>query len=655
MNVFPFKPHLKILAIIFVLHLPVVALSQGPYSVSSYFSLIDVLHYDIDLYFDFETRQLDGEVEIKCLMLSRKEVLQLDLIGLNVDTVRVNDHMTTFVQVDNNLQINLPETISSGDTLCLFIVYNGIPTNSGTGGFFISASSLYTVGQAINRADPGALRYWVPCKDRPDDKATLCMRFESSEENHIVISNGQRVRIEKTDSSRAFVYQHDYPIAPYLVAISVADYESFEQTYISASGDTIPLVHWVFSRNRQKAERDWQMLPDMLSFYESVFGNYPFKSYGMVEIANRGLAMEHQTITSMGGLLITGDKRYEYIVAHELAHQWWGDWVTVADWRDLWLNEGFATYSEALYFEHRNGKNFFKAYMHELAGDYFEETGNYGVFPLYDPKLAWGATTYDKGAWVLHMLRFELGDQLFFRCLQEYGRAYAYGNVVTDDFIRLCEHISGQNLSGFFNQWVFQSGHPEFRISWDFHMTDQGSFLVVLNIGQHQPGEYVFNVPLDVLIVSRQDSINHTLSINSRNNAFSFTTEQEPVEIIVDPQQRLLKEFKIIDTPLPQGIVRNRTSMAQNFPNPFMRGNHQFTTIQFLIEAKASPHSVELIICDIQGREVKRLVDEKLAAGLYTRRWYGKDHSGRPVSAGTYFCSLRVSGVEESKKIVLLH
>ncbi len=655
MKVFSFKPNLKILAIVFVLRLPVVVLSQDPSSVFPDSAFIDVLHYDIDLSFDFETRQLDGEVEIECLMLSQKEVLQLDLIGLNVDTIRVNDHTTTFVHMGDDLQINLPETISSGDTFCLFIAYNGIPTNSGTGGFFISGSSLYTVGQAINRGDPAALRYWVPCRDRPDDKATLSMRFESSEENHVVISNGRMVRIEKSDSSRAFVYQHDYPIATYLVAISVADYESFEQTYISASGDTIPLVHWVFPQNRQKAERDWQMLPDMLSFFESVFGDYPFESYGMVEIANRGLAMEHQTMTSMGGLLITGDKRYEYIVAHELAHQWWGDWVTLADWRDLWLNEGFATYSEALYFEHRNGKNFFKAYMRELAGDYFEETGNNGVFSLYDPKLAWGATTYNKGAWVLHMLRFKLGDQLFFRCLQEYGRIYAYGNVVTEDFIRLCEEISGQNLSGFFDQWVFQSGHPDLRISWDFRMTDQGSFFVVLNIGQHQPGEYVFNVPLDVLIVTRQDSINHTLSIDGRDNTFSFTTEQEPVEIIVDPQQWLLKEFKIIETPLPQGIVRNRTSMTQNFPNPFMPGNHQFTTIQFLIETKASPHSVELIIYDIQGKEVKRLVDGKLAAGLYTRRWYGKDHSGRPVSAGTYFCSLQIAGIEESKKIVLLH
>ncbi len=616
---------------------------------------IDVLHYDVNLFYDFDKRRLNGIVEIEAVRRSDQNLLFLDLIGLTIDSTLVNGEHVSINRFDQDFSIGLSPASLKNDTLIIRITYHGRPANSGTGGAFTSASRLYTVGQAVNRRDPSALRYWVPCKDKPDDKATLSMRIESSNENYVAISNGILIKEEKTESGRAFYYEHDYPIATYLIAISIGAYESFSETYISTSGDTLPLVFWVLPEDLEKAEQDWNNVSEMLFFYETVFGDFPFESYGMTEIPGRGLAMEHQTMTFMGSFLVTGDKRFEYIVAHELAHQWWGNWVTIADWRDLWLNEGFATYSEALYYEYRDGENSLRNYMRKLATHYFNEANSYGHFPLYDPEIAWGSTTYDKGAWVLHMLRHNLGDDLFFKCLQRYGKENAYGNAVSRDFIRVCETLAGRDLSEFFAQWVFRSGYPDLKISWDYALWENSTFLLVLEIVQQQGEKNLFKMPLEISIVTRKETLHRTLYLQEEKSVFELPLEVEPLDIVIDPNVRLLKQYKIIKGPLPQGIVADKVSMTQNFPNPLLLGSDPaYTTIQFQIEFLDSPHHVELIIFDPLGREIKRLVDGQLAAGLHTSHWDGRDNSGLPVSTGIYFCFLRVHDQKICKKIIVI-
>ena len=235
-------------------------------------------------------------------------------------------------------------------------------------------------------------------------------------------------------------------------------------------------------------------------------------------------AMEHQTITGIGSNFVSGKNYFEDVYVHELAHHWWGNAVGPATWKDIWLNEGFATYSEALYVESVSGKKALRTTMLSKYADDFTGT-------LYDPgKNLFSSKVYDKGAWVLHMLRWELGDSVFFKILQEYFETYKYKNASTFDFISVCEHVSKKTMLKFFDQWVF-TGTENIKLDykWKLNRQKDGSYLISLDLSQKQEKYSPFEYKLEVMLEYDNNE--------SYSKLYEVNMKQQRIEIPVDKHQ----------------------------------------------------------------------------------------------------------------------
>lgn len=614
---------------------------------------IDVLHYDLNLVVEPSSNTILGEAHLTIRMLqSNAASFYLDLVDLSVDSVLFNALKINFQR--KNQQIIISEK-SPLDTVVVAVFYHGHPGNDGFGGFFFGSRTIWTVGEGLNTDPPSMFRYWVPSHDVPSDKATLDMKV-TVPQPLLVVSNGRLVSTTANSENGTITYdwQETHPIATYLIAISIDQYSEFTENYVSVSGDTIPLQFYVYPENLQRAQEDWKDTAKMIAFFESTFVPFPFDKYGMVEVPMRG-AMEHQSMTSYSSGLITGDHRYDYIVAHELAHQWWGDLVTLADWRNIWLNEGFATYCEALYFESMGGDSARQQYMENLQTIYFEEAARLGNFPIYDPKYLWGGTVYQKGAWILNMLRWNVGDSLFFQSLKTYANRFAYSNASTDDLKNTFEDVSGQDLDWFFDQWVYGQGFPELNVGWEMARIAAHEYKIDVNIRQKQNSAKPFYLPMEIEIQTASGNVLDTVVVKDRENDFQITVNDLPRKLIIDPNGWLLKKHNIVSRPLPPGFKPDEFNLAQNYPNPFTPGSAgNATKIIFQIGTKYSPFWVSLEIYNVLGQKVRTLANKRMASGLYSFSWDGKDDSGKSLPSGIYLCRLKSENKLMTKKILLI-
>jgi aminopeptidase N len=257
--------------------------------------------------------------------------------------------------------------------------------------------------------------------------------------------------------------------------------------------------------------------------------------------------MEHQTVTSMSYLLVTGDRKFDNVVVHELAHQWFGDAVTLKDWKNIWLNEGFASYCEALWEEHQNGRKAYFDYMKKFDYGYFSGTvyapadfiDNYAVY----------TTIYNKGAWVLHMLRGIMGDSAFFAAAKEYYSRFKYGNAETSQLVEIMEQYYGQKLDWFFDEWVYKgTGRPKYEYSWKFEdfqgQKGSGNYTVNLQLKQVQKDDLdVYKMPLKITISSSNGEKEFTVFNDAKEQAFQFVTDSEPKEVFIDKDNWVLKKI----------------------------------------------------------------------------------------------------------------
>ena len=256
-----------------------------------------------------------------------------------------------------------------------------------------------------------------------------------------------------------------------------------------------------------------------------------------------GGAMEHQTISSMGYTTVTGDQRYESIVAHELVHQWFGDAVSPESWKDIWLNEGFATYGEALWEEHTGGKEGYDRFMKNQDYGFYKGT-------VYAPEgFIFGPTVYKKGAWCLHMLRGVTGDSVFFKIVRTYYEKYKYKNAGTQDFKNVCEQVSGTDLTYFFNQWIFTgTGRPEYKYSWKYDdFMDQkntGIYTLRVNLRQTQKEELIYKMPVNILVKTDKGEENFTFFNDMETQQFEQPVSGKPLEVIIDNDNRILKKIQ---------------------------------------------------------------------------------------------------------------
>jgi hypothetical protein len=422
----------------------------------------DVQKYEITLSINTTSRVIEGNVLATVLAEEALTSISYELVSLTVSSVLVNGQAAAYTHSGGIL--NITANIPAGQQFTTQVFYSGIPqltANNYQIGMIFGTNTVFTI------SDPDAARNWWPCYDHPWDKAIVDLHI-TMRSDWKVAANGLRSEIVNLGNGNSTTHWlGSNPMTTYLVCITAGPYVEINQTV--PSQNNLPVQNFVTQSQYNNALIDLQYLPAMISYFSDIFGDYPFEKYGnaTVNMSTYG-AMEHQTMTTLGNYIINGNQTYELTIAHELAHQWFGNAVSFLTFKDVWLSEGFATYSEHLWTDKRFGwqaaANYVASGYHQY---YISWENNLGPQTIYNPSFYnyFAPPSYEKAASVLHMLRLKIGNDNFFQLLQQWFATYNGGNAVTAEFQAMAEQISGQNLQQFFSQWIYGSGTPSMEYS----------------------------------------------------------------------------------------------------------------------------------------------------------------------------------------------
>jgi len=435
----------------------------------SYFPLLgnggyDARHYTLDLDVDVAANLIDATVTMDAISTQPLRSFNLDFGGFTIETLNLNGDYVDYERVGRELVI-YPNAVIPADThFSVTVSYNGEPAGESLTQLpFASGWQNYGDGVFV-ASEPDGASLWFPVNDHPLDKATYTIEV-TVPQPYVVAANGVLQETIADDEQTTYLWQADDPMASYLVTVNIAEF--VERTEVSASG--VPIRNYFPASIADRAEEVFANTADMMTFYEDIFGAYPFEVYGVV-VADTPLpfALETQTI-SLFGRDILRDPIADIIIAHELSHQWFGNSVSPAQWQEIWLNEGFATYASALWVEHQLGQSSFEGMLRDWYNSITSPRMIRPEFIIGDPsgRQMFDRAVYLRGAWVLHALRLRLGDEAFFRLLRTYYERHAGGNVSTPDLIAVANEISGEDLTDFFNGWLYEPQVPPVPELWD--------------------------------------------------------------------------------------------------------------------------------------------------------------------------------------------
>lgn len=597
---------------------------------------IDAKYYKLDLNISTTPNYLRGRVTIHARSLvGNLAAVTLDLANtLTVDSVLARGTRLRFVQHPTTLSIELNRSYGYGEMVVLDVFYHGVPASTGFGSFEFG-SHVSNTPWVWTLSEPYGARDWWPCKDHPSDKADSVDIWITCNNAFKAASNGKLTAIiDNANGTHTYQWAERYPIATYLIFVSLTDYAEFTDWWRYSPTDSMPILNYVLPEHLTDARDSLRKVLEMLTIFSERFGLYPFvdEKYGHAEFG-RGGAMEHQTMTSL-----TRAAYAEYVLAHELGHQWFGDLITCSTWQHLWINEGFASYCESIYAEGKYGIEEYHSTMNATMN--WAKTGTRPAFKedttnirqLFDQP-----TVYRRGASTLHMLRHVLGDSTFFRAMRAFvaDQRFRFGTASTEDFQSVCETVSGRQLDWFFRQWIYGERYPRYSFSWTSEQSTSG-FTITIRLAQttRTDNPPFFSMPIDFRVSSVGWDTTVVL-FNDRNpQEFVFTVSHQPSSIELDPGNWILK---LIEDEIPAAYV-----LKQNYPNPF----NSSTTIEYEI-----PHagSVRLKVFNILGQEILSLINEKRDLGLHSVRF---DAAG--ISSGVYFYELRANDYVGVRKLIIL-
>jgi len=521
----------------------------------------DVKSYRLDLQLDPTVNYISGSVvvyfEVTADSLSQFQLLLSD--SMQVDSVYYAGVNTSYNHQNRIILVDLPQIIYSNSLDSIQVFYQGSPQSGGLGTFAQDTipgggEMIWTLSQPYGASD------WWPCKDDLYDKADSVEIAVTTPLAYKVATNGLRQSIDTLGSQHRYTYKSSYPIASYLIAVAVGNYQFFEEHY-QLGNDSLLIEHFLFPNETLSQSND--ALEKWLLLFDSLFGEYPFieEKYGHASFT-RGGGMEHQTMSFMTGY---GGE----LVAHELAHQWFGDKVTCANWQDLWLNEGFATYLTGLTYEFNVVHD---SIYWPLVLDQWKQTifqfPDQSVFraDTTDVSILFNPLAYQKGACFLHMLRWVSGDSAFFAGIRNYinDPQLEYGFATTADLKSHFEASSGKNLDEFFKDWFYGKGFPTYTTVWS--QTNGRLDLQIEQLPSH-PSVYFFNIPLPYkLHASGWDS---SIVLNPRfsNERFTLNVGRSIDSLVFDPEGWILAQHDVV-TGLADPI-KAESSQIKVFPNPF--------------------------------------------------------------------------------------
>lgn len=508
----------------------------------------DANHYQIDIEIGIDQPYIEGSVSYRVTALKDQfSSLILDLDDAYMIT-STSDNIASFLFAESQIKLYFSETYNTGDIIEFTIGYAGVPFLENN----IKGLRYETHGNnepiIASLSTPYLAHNWWPCKDGTLDKAeSIAVNITIPDTTIagipvIALSNGTLQSTTTAGGKKTFHWTHDYPIVPYYVMVAISNFKTFEQEYDNGE-QSFTLRYHVFEETFDVSQAGVEQMPNAMAFFCDIFGPYPFPDdgYAMTQLGYYG-GIENQT-NSIVGHMTPG---WLPVSVHELAHQWFADMITCTTWNHAWINEGLASYSEALYFEHANG---FAAYEADMVNNEFYGGNKIYAEDVSDPFNVFRSVIYKKGAYVLHMLRKVVGDGAFFEGLKTFATStdFQYGHATTEDFQTVFEEVSGQNLGYFFHQWIYESGHPIYHYNFT-----QSATALNINIEQRQDaqGFYpLFTMPLDIEITYIDGS---TEIVNYFNTAalqtFTMPITQEVTDIQLDPNKWVLKQSVYDDT-----------------------------------------------------------------------------------------------------------
>ena len=506
---------------------------------------IDVLDYRFNIGLNDANDTIHGVARITFIAKKQLNSIELDLAGLDAEnkgmiikdvlTEPLSSHTGPFVHKNRKIAIDLRKQLKTGDTSFLTIFYKGIPSD----GLIISKTKY---GRRSFFADnwPDRGHNWIPCHDDPADKATVEF-IVTAPDHYQVVANG--IQIEETSIGNGFKTTHwkeDTPVSTKVMVIGVAD---FAVQLTGFADGNIPVYSWVYPEDRNNGFYDYAMAKDILPFFTSKVGPYGYKKLANVQSKTTFGGLENANTIFYSENSVTGTRKSEGLLAHEIAHQWFGNMATEKSFGHLWLSEGFATYFTILYFENKYGKDTARRMLAEDRAQVIEfsrtsskavvDTDETDYMNLLNPN------SYQKGGWVLHMLRSELGDSVFWKSIRKYYATYAGGIADTRDLQKVFEDVSGKNLKQFFDQWLYTPGQPQLHIEWRYDATAKS---ILIDIKQLQKNTFQFPLSLK-LKYSAGNSKTERIFVNNTTTSLKIKTDQKPISVIADADIELLANY----------------------------------------------------------------------------------------------------------------
>ena len=496
---------------------------------------LDILHYNLSIAVNDSSNVIYGTMKISIKFKKLLNDFKLDFTkqdatgkGMQVQSVLEGNVTVKYIHKNDFLTI-VPTNLKTDSVFTFSIKYKGVPKD----GLIISKNEF---GDRTFFGDnwPDRAHNWFPCIDHSSDKATV-EYFITAPNKYQVIANGLlKEETNTTNSTKLYHYQTKVPIPPKVMVIGIARFAVKNIGTIK----TVPVSSWVYPQNKKEGFYDYNIAKKVMHFYIDKIGEFPFQKLANVQSKTKFGGMENAGTIFYAENSVTGKNNSETLIAHEIAHQWFGDSVSEIDWPHLWLSEGFATYFTNLYIEKTKNDSIFRNRLKKQRTkvlNFYKRQQK----PVIDrnPKSLMSmlnANSYEKGAWFLHMLRHKIGEAVFWKSIRNYYETFKNKNASTNDFENVVEAISGKDLTSFFNQWLEKTGQPEIKTDWIYFKNK-----VRIMISQKQ--KTVFQFPLDVALIYKDGSSEiKTLQVTDKVTPFVLETNKEIKNIVLDPNTWLL-------------------------------------------------------------------------------------------------------------------
>lgn len=586
---------------------------------------VDVLHYDLSIDIDPVSETIDAVTELS-LVPTENNLTEFKLF-LKELTVTGVTGAASYSHVADSLIITLSSPASTSDTLDFAVSYNGAPPEESWGGFHFRNTAIFHMGVGFVD-DPSMGRYMFPCHDRPADKATYDFHITVPDSLYAVANGDSSGVTNNMNGTFTYHWTLNQPMSSYLAALSVADYAVLHDSTDSR------IYYYVYSWDVADALGSFANVDLMMANYENLYGAYPWDckfSYVQTPIGD----MEHVSQVYHIASGINGNTAYDWLLAHEMGHQWWGDCVTERYWTEVWLSESFATYSEALWMETYGADEYIDYVRNNIMKPYLY-SGE--MFPIIDPQTPselWSNTTYEKGASVLHMLRQIMGDTNFFATYNNYFDEFKYSLATTEDFQNHAEALYG-DLDWFFQQWIYGEGYPIYDIVSDWSQQGAGWELSI-TVNQIQTVGDFFTMPVEFLVEGAGADTLITFLNDAHGQQETFTIPFEPVSVEFDPETRILSTSVL-------GIEEQTSPPAGGVSTMYLGPNPAFSATSLNWQGTDDMY-LEISIYDLSGRVVQEVVLEPGSRNL--------NLAGIP--AGTYIVDAEVPGnIRQAARLVIL-